>query len=40
MGRIGKNGSENIPTSILTNILGNYDIIMPNDAKIIDQKME
>ena len=36
----GQNDSENVPTYISTNIVGNYDIIVPNDAKIVDKKME
>ena len=34
----GQNNSENVPTYIPTYIVGNYNIIMPNDAKIIDQE--
>ena len=30
----GQNDSENIPTYISTNIIGNYDIIVSNNAKI------
>ena len=35
---IGPNDSENVPTYISTNIIGKNDIIVPNDAKIKDQK--
>ena len=35
----GQNDSENVPTYISTNIVGNYITIVPNDAKIIDKKI-
>ena len=38
-GRNGQNDGENDSFYILTNIVGNHDIIVPNDAKIQNKKM-
>ena len=39
-GSNGPNDGENVPTYVSRNIIGNYVIIVPNDAKITKQKNE